>query len=247
MGKKEKYDRYYDWIKTQISLGYPPGYSMNQLVEIALESRKKEKTGLPEEKQAPGKHKLREIINDGNGIDWKYTESKGGSGIRIPIIPITPDSGIKFEKNLHMIKFSMISDSIKKLNLKKKHKFSIEDFIELEKVKNQLLTYPMTVYYYNNNKYQNKDRLFESVVSLVREQMKILIKIEKAQLKINKESKEILDNMRRLNNIDLDKVILIPAIKNKKLAILLDDNFDIGEFFPIRTALNRLNSKKPSQ
>ena len=105
----------------------------------------------------------------------------------------------------------------------------------------------MTVYYYNNNKYQNKDRLFESVVSLVREQMKILIKIEKAQLKINKESKEIFDNMRRLNNMDLDKVILIPAIKNKKLAILLDDNFDIGEFFPIRTALKRLNSKKPSQ
>jgi hypothetical protein len=247
MTEKMKYKRYYDWIKEQISLEHPPGCSMNKLVEIALQSRREEKTGYDEEKKAPGKHKLREIVKAGNGIDWKYTESKGGRGIHEPIIPITPDSGIEFEKQLHMVKFSMISNSIKKLNLKKKSKFLIEDFIEFEKIRNQLLAYPMTVYYYNNNKYQDKDRLFESIVILVRDQMKILIKIEKAQLKINKEAKEIFDNITRLNHIDLNRVVLIPAIKNKKKAVLLDENFEIGEFFPIRNALNRLKSKKPSQ
>ena len=244
---EKKYEGYYDWIKDQINLSHPPGCSMNKLIDIALKSRKEEKTGYDDEKKAPGKHKLREIVNDGNGIDWKYTESKGGRGIHEPIIPITPDSGIKFEKQLHMVKFSMISNSVKKLNLKKKSKFLIEDFIEFEKIRNQLLAYPMTVYYYNNNEYQDKDRLFKSVVRLVRDQMKILIKIEKAQLKINKEAKEIFDNITRLNNIDLNRGVLIPAIKNKKKAVLLDENFEIGEFFPIRNALNRLKSKKPSQ
>jgi len=63
--ESETYRKHYDWVKKQINLLYPPPCSPLQLIKIAKKERKAQEN-LPYEfeKHAPGKHKIRRIIED---------------------------------------------------------------------------------------------------------------------------------------------------------------------------------------
>ncbi len=237
----ENYRKHYYWVKKQISLLYPPGGSPNQIVEIAGKKRQEQERFPYEwEKDTPGKHKIRRIISEGNGIDWDYIQTKGGRGNTSKLIPKSPDSGIMIEKSAHVAIFTDIAVRLKILYSKKDLKFTIDDYFEFIKIKNELFAFPMNVYYGKIERGLNRDSLFNSVVSLVRKQLDLLKKIEKAQYKLNKQSREIIRNVVRLTNMQIDESLLLPSIKTKKLALILEENFDLWELMPIRNAIQRL-------
>jgi len=237
----ENWRKHYDWVKNQINLMYPPGGSPNQIIDIAIKRRKEQKN-IPYEwqKDAPGKSKIRIIIEEGKGIDWDYIRTKGGAKNKSKLIPKSPDSAIIVEKSLHVSKYSEISSRLEYLYSKKNSKFSIEDYFELIKIKNQLFSFPMDVYYTKIEKGLNRDNLFKSIVLMVRKQIERIKKIEKSQCKINKKYSEIILAVTEINNIQIERTLFVPSVKDKKLAILLDDNFELGKLFPLTKKLRRL-------
>ena len=241
----ENYQRHYNWVKKQISLLYPPGGSPRQIIEIAAKRRKEQQNSPYEfEKDTPGKHKIRKIIDEGKGVDWDYKQTLGGRGNISKIIPRSPDSGVFIEKSAHVVILSDIDSRLDKLLSKRNSRFSIDDYFEFVKIKNQLLKFPMNVYYSKIEKGLNRDVLFNSVVCLVRKKLDKLKKIEKAQKKVNQNFTEIIRNVVRLADIQADEAIFLPSVKNKELALILEEHFELGELFPIRNALRRLLRSK---
>ncbi len=237
----ENWRKHYDWVKKQINVMYPPGGSPNEIIDIAI-TRRKEQKDLPFEweKDTPGKGRIRKIIEEGNGIDWDYTRAKGGAKNKSKLIPKSPDSAIKVEKSLHVLRYSEISSRLQYLYSKKNSKFSVDDYFEFVKIKNQLFSFPMSVYYAKIERGLNRDNLFKSIVLEIKKDIERLKKIEKDQLKINKKASEIILLVTQISNLKIEKSLFLPSVKDRKLAILLDDNFELGELLPLTKALKRL-------
>jgi len=86
----------------------------------------------------------------------------------------------------------------------------------------------------------DREILFNSLVDLVRKQFDRLKKIEKDQSKAKKEFPEIIRNIDKLNNLQIGELLILPAIRKKKLALTISEQFGLHEIIPIRNALIRL-------
>lgn len=199
----------YDWVKKQIAYHHPKGISPKELLQISLNEGKKLLHGLRSEKP-PGRDKIKQIIKEGVGIDWVYQKSKGGRGNRSILLPKKLDPIVILEKTVHMIAFSELLSTIKKL--KKDVKFEKRDYFEFVQARNELLSYPMQVYYGKTEKGLKKNVMFESVVSAVKKQIEVLKKIEKFQASLNRNFPEIIKNIDRLSDSNVIEGIIIGTL-----------------------------------
>jgi len=185
----------YDWVRKQIGYSVSRGISPKELGNISLLESKK-LGSRPRDEKPPGREKISQIIPAGERIDWTYLKSKGGRGNHSVLLPIKIDPTVNIEKSVHMLAFSEIVSTIK--NLKKINKFIDSDYFEFVRIRNDLLSYPMQVYYGKVEKGLNKDIMFKSVFSTVKKHIEMLKKIEKQQTSLDKKFPEIIKNIDRL-------------------------------------------------
>ena len=205
--KKTNYDpQDYDWVKKQISYNHPAGISMKQLEDLSLKESHKQGRKLRYEKP-PGRDKIKQIINEGKGVDWTYQKSKGGRGKLSTILPIKPDSHVMIEKTVSMLEFNEIILSLKNIYKRRNTRFYQFDYFQLVKIRNELLSFPMKVYYGKIERGLNSDVMFKSLVSSIKKQLDIIKKIEEAQIQMDKNFPEIVRNIDRLNNSNINQVV----------------------------------------
>lgn len=232
--KKTTYDQSnYDWVKKQISYNVPDGISRSQLEELSSKESQKPGIGLRYEKP-PGRDKIKQIINDGKGVDWTYHKSKGGRGKPSKILPIKQDPYVLMEKMVSMLAFSETTTSLRDLYKRRDTKFSQSDYFRFVKIRNELLSYPMKVYYGKIERGLNKDVMFRSIVSSVKAQLDIIKKIEKTQTQTDKNFQEIIINIDRLNDSNINQVI-----------VKIGDKEDKSYKAPTNTLRRLLKGKKP--
>ena len=201
-------DEDYEWVSKQLSYSAPSGVSPKELAKISLKESKN--LGMrPRNEKPPGRDKISQIIRAGIGIDWSYQKSKGGRGHRSLLLPKQIDPVVNLEKSVNLLAFSELILTIKKL--KKQNRFSGSDYFEFVRVRNVLLSYPMLVYYGKVEKGLNKDVMFNSIVSSVKEQIQVLKKIEKYQTSLYKNFHEIIKNIDRLVDSNLIQATILGA------------------------------------
>ena len=221
----------YDWVRKQIGYGYPPGISRKQLFEISVkESRRL--GNRPRFEKPPGRDKIIQILEAGKEIDWTYQKSSGGRGNRSKILPKKMDPSVLLEKTVNVLAFGELSAAVRELKLKPK--FGKSDFFKFVRIRNELLAYPMHVYYGKTERGLNKDIMFNSLIVSVKKQIELIKIIEKFQTSKDKKFPEIIKNIDRLAGSD---VIKIPVLGTSTV----DESYKSA-----RNALRRLlKGKKP--
>lgn len=217
----------YDWVRQQISLQHPRGISRRDLEKISRKESKR--LGFrPRDEKPPGRDKIIQILKEGEGINWAHNKSRGGRGNKAEYVAITHDTFILLEKTVNYIAYEEMTARLNTLYKKREAKFGRVDYFEFVKIRRQLLSYPMKVYHYGAvEKGLNKDVMFNSLVSRVKNQLDKLKKIENSQMRLDRNFADIVKNIEKLNESNIDQVVL-------------DSSSNIKEHFAPRNTLRRL-------
>ena len=191
----------YNWVK-KILMKHPRGLSPKDLTRISSEEREiNQRTWFD---RPPGRDKMYQIIEDYDGIDWDYTKAVGAgnkSVIKIKKIDTSLIIGPAAKDILIVQKINLL----KKIVDKRKEKLNLLEIIELHKIKESIINYPLMILYDYENKKEEKELRFTRAIEISKKEIKKIKQIELAQLKINprfKKTFEYLDEIKNSNILE---------------------------------------------
>jgi hypothetical protein len=197
-----KYDsKDYEWVKRFVSK-HSRGISLKDILSHSLEEGIRFGT-RPRDEKPPGREKIRQIVNDYNGKDWDYYEG-GGKGKISMVTPKMIDPLAGFGHAAREMMISKIIDSLNELYRKKDKKFKLEEIIELFKVRETIISYPVRFLYLDSSHgAHDKKILFDRALVISKETMRKIKRIETIQKKKNNKFEKTLRNLDQIKNSGL--------------------------------------------
>ncbi len=196
--------KYYEsdraWVKKIVSQ-HPDGISVKDVEKILCkESRRL--GNRPRYEKPPGRDKIYQIISDYEGQDWTY-DPGGGRGKTSLVKPIKEDPMSVLGD---AIKSIHLSERIKKLDGlydKRKRRLPLKDIIDLFRIREAVLSYPMNVVFAGLKQHKNTKTLLESSLVIAAEQSGRIAEIELCQKERNDEFSTIMRSLGQILDSDL--------------------------------------------
>ena len=193
-------DKDYGWVKKIINKN-PKGIGLKKLIEhlneLGIQLGKRTRDERP-----PGREKIRQIVTDYDEKDWKY-EKGGGKSKKSIIIPIKYDKTSGFGNALREILMDAKRNHLDELYNKKESKFTLVEIIEFYKIKEYIIAFPVKIYSITTEHGHDKDVLFRRAMSIVKDEMKRIRRIETIQKKKNKKFEKTLLNLEQIENSNI--------------------------------------------
>jgi len=140
-----------EWVRRIVSMN-SKGITPKDLAKLS--SMEKERrgdkighrlTGTRTE-QPPGREKIYQILNDYNGKLWAYNKSKGNRKAKAVILK---NPNLNVRDLLASTKFGNFETRLRKIESRKRN-LGLKEFVELYRLKNEILAYPMEMAYDND-------------------------------------------------------------------------------------------------
>lgn len=205
----------HEWVKKTLKK-HPKGLSAKDLVAISAEE--KELGMRIKEMNPPSREKIYKILKDYSGKDWDY--ELGGGRNKNSIIKLKGDTSLSGLGRT--VKDLLISEKIRDLDTlyqKKTKRLPLKEIIELFMIRDAMLAYPVNVFYNDTRHSSDKDILFNSALSVSKDQIKKIKKIETVQRQLNDKFDKTMIYLDKLRN---SKLIEVEIFDNRK------DNRDIS-------------------
>ena len=191
----------YEWVKRFVSK-HSRGISVKDIVNHSLEEGIRLGT-RPRDEKPPGREKIYQIVKDYKEKDWDYDEG-GGKGKTSTVKPRKIDPLAGFGHAAREMTISKKIDSLNELYSKKEKKFKLEEIIELFRVRETIISYPMRFLYLDSSHgAHDKKILFDRALVISKEEMRKIKRIETIQKKKNSKFEKTLRNLDQIRNSGL--------------------------------------------
>lgn len=222
------------WVKQIVNQHQKTGVSLKDLWKIS-EEEPKPRHGLRSEKP-PGRDKIKQIVMDKDGTDFKIMWSNGGKGKKTVIRPLKPDEIVAIERIGYGISYRTMVErlnSFRKMgDVPNDKPFKIKDFFDYQALKDEMLRFPMKIFLISGHFGTDKMSVFNAVVSEIRKHLRTMKRIEGDQKLLNDEFPTILKHVDALR------------AENSGELVLMNDTDDIRsvapQIIPQRNAIRRL-------
>jgi len=200
----------YNWVKKTL-MKHHRGVSPKDLDRISSDGKKihaRTWTDLGTEKNyershiPPGRDKIYQIVHDYDGIDWDYTAAVGAGNKSVIKIKKIDTSSVIGPAAKDMLIFQKIN-SLEKLFDKRKEKLRLLEIIELYKIKESIINYPVSMLFDLHNKKEEKELQFTRSLETSKKAIKKIKQIESEQLKINQKFKKTFEYLDEIKNSNL--------------------------------------------
>jgi len=191
----------YNWVKKTL-MKHPRGLSPKDLDRISSDERKIHAHTWFD--RPPGRDKIYQIIDHYNGIDWDYTKAVGAGNKSVIKIKKIDTSSIIGSAAKDMLIFQKIN-SLEELFDQRKEKLRLLEIIELYKIKESIINYPVSILFDLHNKKEEKELQFTRSLETSKKVIKKIKQIESEQLRINprfKKTFEYLDEIKNSNFLE---------------------------------------------
>ena len=190
----------YEWVKRFVSK-HSRGISVKDIVNHSLEEGIRLGT-RPRDEKPPGREKIYQIVNDYKEKDWDYEEG-GGKGKTSTVKPKKIDPLAGFGHAAREMMISKRIDSLNELYSKREKKLKLEEIIELFKIREAIISYPIRFLYLDSSHgAHDKEILFNRALAISKEEMRKIKRIETIQKK-NSRFEKTLRNLDQIRNSGL--------------------------------------------
>jgi len=218
----------YEWVKKIINKN-PKGIALKKLIEylneLGIQLGKRTRDEKP-----PGREKIRQNVTDYNGKDWKYEEG-GGKSKKSIVIPIKYDKTSGFGNALREIRINSKRNRLEELYQKKELKFTLLEVIEFYNIKKYIISFPVKIFSISTEHGHDKDMLFMRAMSVIKDELKRIRRIETIQKKINKKFEKTLMNLEQIENSNILEAEIYGS-RNKKFVIARNNIRDMYKIKP---------------
>lgn len=189
----------HEWVKKTLRK-HPKGLSPKNLAKISSDEKE---IGIRfMDRNPPSREKIYKILQDYDGKDWDY-EVGGGrkKGSVVKLKENSPLLGIG-----RTVKDLLILDKIRDLDAlhkKRSGRFRLREIIKLSKIKDVMLSYPTSVFYNDSRYSDDREILFYSALSISKEQIAKIKRIETIQRRLNDKFDKTMVNLEKLKNSNL--------------------------------------------
>jgi RNase H-fold protein (predicted Holliday junction resolvase) len=189
----------YNWVKKILS-SHTRGLSPKDLDRISSEQRKIHRDTWFE--RPPGRDKIYQILADYDGIDWDWSKTVGAGNKSVVKIKKINTSSIIGVAARDMLIFQKIT-SLTGLFDKRKEQLRLLEIIELHKIKESVINYPVMMLYEFYNTKEEKELQFTRALEISKKEIKKIKQIESEQLRINHRFKKTFEYLDEIKNSNL--------------------------------------------
>ena len=194
------YNSDYVWIKKIVAM-HSDGISVKDIERILCKESKR-LGSRPRDEKPPGRDKIYQIVSDYKGQDWTY--DRGGGRRKTSKVKLIKEDQLSILGDA--IKRIQLSEKIKKLDSlydKRKRKLRLKDIIDLFRIKETILSYPMNVVFAGLKQHKNTNTLLEQSLVIAKKQSERIAEIELYQEDRNNEFSTIMRNLKQILDSDL--------------------------------------------
>lgn len=190
----------YEWVKRFISK-HPKGVSVKDIVQDSREEGIK-LIPRPRDEKPPGREKIHQIVKDYAGKDWDY-KIGGGKGKHSVLKPKEVDPLAGWDNAAREMMVSARIRSLDELYKKRNEKFTVLEIIELYRIKESVIAYPMRSLYLDARQGHDKEILFNRALGIAKDQIKRIKRIETIQKRVNGRFEKTLISLDQIRDSNL--------------------------------------------